>query len=98
MWNIRGGGAVPRWNGWSFFKPSDIPDQGTDTNDCGVHVYLWAYVVCAGVSIQPKSEDFERMRMWIMKEVMDEFSRRAKKYFSSAEVPLPAARSSTTSE
>jgi hypothetical protein len=57
------------WVSWSYHSLPNIPNQGNDF-DCGVHVCVWAHIICSGIKVVASSEKSDQIRMWIMDEVI----------------------------
>lgn len=49
------------WTGWTFYCPKDTPLQGS-TGHCGVHVCMWAYIICTGMYINFKDDQLDQVR------------------------------------
>ncbi|MGH0155521.1 UNVERIFIED_CONTAM: hypothetical protein FKN15_063384 [Acipenser sinensis] len=57
------------WHDWQIFAPSDIAHQ-RNSNDCGVHVLLFADMIASGRKYDTYTEEMHQIRPWIASELL----------------------------
>jgi len=64
---------VFNWAEWVFHRPVDVPSQRTVAgvgSNCGIHVCVWAYIICHGEYWIFDESDMTNARKWIMTELL----------------------------
>ncbi|MGH0170509.1 UNVERIFIED_CONTAM: hypothetical protein FKN15_059128 [Acipenser sinensis] len=57
------------WQDWQIFAPRDIAHQ-RNSNDCGVHVLLFADMIASGRKSATYTEEMHQIRQWIASELL----------------------------
>jgi len=63
------------WAEWVFHRPVDVPSQRTVAgvgSNCGVHVCIWAFIICHGKYWIVDENDMLNARKWIMTELLEQ--------------------------
>lgn len=53
------------WKKWEFVECKDIPRQRAFTNNCGVHILTWAYIIATGSCTSFTDENLDLVRVGI---------------------------------